>query len=322
MNRLGLSATAAAALAILTACGAEASSSSENFPSEDLRIIVPYPPGGGTDIAARGIAPCLEEKFGVGVVVENKDGGSGAVGTQHLLAQPADGHTLEVLLTSSIVVAPLAADVGYTLDDFAGVGQVAEYPYLLIVKADSPYSSIEDLLQAAEQDPGSIQAAGPGATSQGTIELQRISEAGAKMTIVPFDGTAGVKAALIGGNVDVGIAVVDDDIVQQVKDGTLRVLASAGDKQLDYLPDVPLVSEVAGYDDLDEGTSYIGLVAKAGTPPEIAAELESTVGECLQDSAVIERVGQDFVSNEFVNGGQLMDLYGQQSEVYAELVAR
>ncbi|MGY2084434.1 tripartite tricarboxylate transporter substrate binding protein [Blastococcus sp. SYSU DS0539] len=316
---------AVAALAILTACGGTASESdasgdpgaSEEFPTKRLRIVVPYPAGGGTDIAARGVAPCMEEALGQSVIVENKAGGSGALGTQELLTQPADGYTMEVVLTSNAVVTPLSNDVGYTLEDFRGVGQIAEYPYVLFTSPDSPYSSAQELLEAAQTGATFI-AAAPGAASQGTIELERIAAEGLDFTIVPFDGTAGVKTAVVGGNADVGIAVVDEDILAQHEQGTLNVLATVGDERVDYLSDVPAINEFEGFEDLGQGTSYIGLVVPADTPDDVTSTLESTLEQCLQDEQTVERIGEEFVTPEFTDGEALMSSFQAQSEAYAE----
>jgi tripartite-type tricarboxylate transporter receptor subunit TctC len=315
-----LSLAALVGLTTLAACTGGAGASAESgdeFPSRTMRIVVPYPAGGGVDIAARGVAPCLKDGLGQTVIVENKDGGSGAVGSQEVLNQPADGYTLEMVLTSSAVVTPLSGEVGYTLDDFRGIGQIAQYPYVLFVTPDSPYSSAEQLLEAG-QGGTAVKAAAPGAASQGGIELERIADQGVDLTVVPFDGTAGVKAAVIGGQVDVGIAVVDDDILAQHEAGTLRVLASVGEERVDYLADVPTINEFDGFEDLGQGTSFIGLVARADTPDDVTSTLQGALEECLQDEETLNRVGADFVSSDFTDGEALMSAFREQSEAYAE----
>lgn len=316
-----VAASSVATVTMLTACnGGTAASSDAKFPTKNLRIVVPYPAGGGVDIAARAVAPCLEDKLGKTVIVENKAGGSGAVGTNELLSKPADGHTLEMVLTSSAVVTPLSGDVGYKLEDLQPVGEVAAFPYVIIVNPDSPYKTVEDLLAKAKTD--SVKAAAPGAASQGTSELKRIQDAGAKLTIVPFDGTAGVKTALVGKNVDFGTAVIDDDILKQHKDGTLRVLAVTSKERAAYLQDVPAVNEVSGFEDLGEGTSYIGLVVKKGTQSSIASTLESALKTCLADQKTRDVIGPDFVAKEFVNGEQLKAAYEAQSKAYAPVITK
>ncbi|USQ81385.1 tripartite tricarboxylate transporter substrate binding protein [Ornithinimicrobium faecis] len=307
------------ALTGLSACGNGGSAGggdAADYPSKTVRLIVPYPAGGGTDIAARAVAPCLEGQLGETVIVENKAGGSGAVGTTELISQPADGHTLELVLTSSAVVTPLSNDVGYTLEDQQAIGQVASFPYVILVNGESSYTTLEDLL-TADAD---LKAAAPGAASQGTLELEAVKKAGAPITLVPFDGTAGVKSALLGNQVDFGTAVVDDDLLQQHEKGTLRILGVTSKDRVDYLPDIPAVNEIAGFEDLGAGTSYFGIVAPAGTPEDITTVLSDSLEGCLAEDSVREIIGPDFVSDTYVDGPTLQKEFEEQSKAYSAVI--
>lgn len=304
------------ALTGLTACGDGGGADAASFPSKTVRMVVPYPAGGGLDIAARAVAPCLEEALGETVIVENKAGGSGAVGTNDMLAQPADGHTLEMVLTSSAVVTPLSSDVGYSLEDQLAIGQVAAFPYVILVNADSPYESLEDLLNADAD----LKAAAPGAASQGSLELEAVKKAGAPITLVPFDGTAGVKSALLGGQVDFGTAVVDDDLLAQHEAGSLRILGVTSNERVDYLPDVPAVNEIAGFEELGAGTSYFGLMARTGTPEDIVTQLSDELKTCLADDSVKDIIGTEFVSEEYVDGPALQKAFEEQSTAYSAVI--
>ncbi|WP_109474078.1 tripartite tricarboxylate transporter substrate binding protein [Ornithinimicrobium cavernae] len=305
------------ALTGLTACGdGGGAGTAAEYPSKTVRMVVPYPAGGGVDIAARAVAPCLEEALGESVIVENKAGGSGAVGTTDMLGQPADGHTLEMVLTSSAVVTPLSNDVGYSLEDQQAIGQVASFPYVILVNGDSPYQTLEDLL-TADAD---LKAAAPGAASQGTLELEAVKAAGAPITLVPFDGTAGVKSALLGNQVDFGTAVIDDDLLKQHEDGSLRILGVTSGERVDYLPDVPAVNEIPGFEDLGAGTSYFGLVVRAGTPEEIATRLSDELETCMGEDSVREIIGTEFVSETFVDGPALQKAFEEQSEAYSAVI--
>lgn len=309
----------ATALAGLTACGAgSGSASADDFPSKRMSIVVPYPAGGGLDIAARALAPCLEKELGQNVIVENKDGGSGAVGTTDVLGKPADGLTLEMILTSAAVVTPLTEQVGYSLSDLQPVGQVAAFPYVIVVTGDSPYKSLEELLAS---DKG-LKAASPGAASQGGLELEAIKEAGAPITLVPFDGTAGVKTALLGGDVDFGTAVADEDLLKQHKAGTLRILGVTSAKRADYLPDVPAINEIPGYEELGAGTSYFGLVVRSGTPDKIISTLDNTLKTCIGKAEVKELIGTQFVSETYVDGSALQMAFEEQSKAYSAVVGK
>ncbi|WP_404386393.1 tripartite tricarboxylate transporter substrate binding protein [Knoellia locipacati] len=323
MARRTVSAALAGSTAVLTlaACGGgggsqAAAGSADGYPSKTVRMVVPYPAGGGLDIAARAVAPCLEKDLGKNVIVENKAGGSGAVGTTDVLGKPADGHTLEMVLTSSAVITPLSNEVGYKLADLQPVGQVAEFPYVVIVGKGSPHQSLEDLLTSSD----SLKAAAPGASSQGAVELEALKRAGAPITLVPFDGTAGVKTALLGKQVDFGTAVVDDDILKQHAAGTLRILGVTSGDRVDYLPDTPAVKEISGFESLGAGMSYFGIVVKKGTPANVMTKLSGALQGCLKDSATRGQIGDEFVGDTFVDGAQLTKAFEAQSEAYAPIV--
>lgn len=314
---------ASAAVLTMTACGGSgkagaAAGSADDYPSKTVRMVVPCPAGGGLDIAARAVAPCLEKDLGKNVIVENKVGGSGAVGTNDVLGKPADGYTVEMVLTSSAVITPLSNDVGYTLADLQPVGQVAEFPYVVIVGKDSPYKSLEDLLSSS--DP--LKAAAPGAASQGAVELEALKRAGAPITLVPFDGTAGIKTAILGKQVDFGTAVVDEDILKQHKAGTLKILGVTSADRVDYLPETPAVKEVPGFESLGAGMSYFGIVVKEGTPENVSAKLSEALEGCLKDTATRGLIGDQFVGDTFVNGAELKKAFEAQSEAYAPIVAK
>lgn len=307
----------AAAALVSTAC-TNAGSSGGAYPSKGIRIVVPYPAGGGTDITARALAPCFEDDLQTNVIVENKAGGSGAIGTNDVLSKPADGYTLAIELTSSAVITPLSDDVGYQLADLQPIGVAAQLPYMIIVPGDSPYETIEDLIEAGES--GTLKAAAPGAASQGDLELRMIQQAGVALSIVPFDGTAGVKTALAGGDVDFGAAVVDKDILKQNDEGTLRILASTGAEREKYLPDVPTLNESNQFKDLGQGVSYIGVVAKKGIPDEVATSISDSLQGCLSDAKVTDIIGDEFIPDEYVDGAALMKLWQSQSTSYKPLV--
>lgn len=314
-NRMLMTVVSVTALTALSACSSSTvggGGDGKDYPNSTIRMVVPYPAGGGTDIAARAVAPCMEGELGETVIVENKAGGSGATGTNDMLSKPADGYTMELVLTSSAVVTPLSNDVGYTLDDQLAVGQVAAFPYVILVNGDSPIKSLEDLLSSD----AALDAAAPGAASQGTLELRAMKAAGAPMTIVPFDGTAGVKSALLGNQVDFGTAVIDDDLLSQHESGSMRILGVTSDERVDYLPDVPAVNEVKGFEDLGAGTSYFGIVVKHGTPKTIVNTLSDALEGCLAEDKVKNLIGPEFISDEYVDGPALQDAFTKQSEAY------
>jgi tripartite-type tricarboxylate transporter receptor subunit TctC len=190
---------ALAALGLLAACAEEGGGAAGDpvaYPSEEIRLLVPYGAGGPTDLTARAYGASLEEQLGQTVVVENLPGGSGASATQELIAAEPDGHTLSLVTAGTLVLTPLANEVGYSKDDVTPIGVMAEVPSVLAVGSGSPYQSAEDFFTAAEQQPGVITVGVPGASTPQGIELQRLREEyGVEVTAVPFNGNAEMTTA-------------------------------------------------------------------------------------------------------------------------------
>jgi tripartite-type tricarboxylate transporter receptor subunit TctC len=302
-----------------TAVGTDAAN---DYPTESISLIVPYAAGGPTDVVARGLAPCLEQELGQTMVVENKEGASGAVGMQALIQSEPDGHTLEVIASTAAVVSPLAQDVGYTKEDFQTLGAVTQYPYILAISANSPYKTSEEFFEAAEAKPGEIKIGTPGASSQGSVELQRLAEEhGVKLTTVPFDGNAKATTALLGDNVDGVFLVASEDVLAQVEAGKFRAVAVGSAERAGYLPDVPTLNEL-GYEKLTLATSYYGLAAPAGIPADVAETLEESLQACLEEPAVVEKLGENYVPDEFISGEELSQLFEEQREAYRPILSK
>lgn len=308
----------------LSACGNGGASGSgsnpDDYPSEDISLIIPYAAGGPTDLVGRAIAPFFAEELGQTVLPENREGGSGALGMGTLINSEPDGHTLMLIASSAAVVTPLVQDVEYDESDYVTLGAITQYPYVMAVRADSEYASAEELFAAAEADPGTINVGVPGASSQGAVELQRLAEGyGVATTAVPFEGNAGCIAALLGGNVDAIFLVASDDVLSQVDAGEFRAVAVGSAERVSYLPETPTLGEL-GYDDLTLGTSYYGLAAPAGTPEEITDEIEDTLQAALEDPEVVEQIGAKYVPEQFISGEELSELFAEQREVYTPIL--
>ncbi len=296
------------------------SGSAEAYPTEPITLVIPYAAGGPTDLVGRAIAPFFEENLGETVVPENREGGSGAIGMNYMLNQEADGHTLEILASTAAVVTPLVEDVGYDQNDYMTLGAITQYPYVLAVRGDSEYATAEELFAAATANPGTVTVGVPGAASQGAVELQRLAEQyGVETTPVPFDGNAGTITALLGGNVDAIFLVASDDVLANVESGDFRALAVGSAERASYLPETPTLAEL-GYEELTLGTSYYGLAAKAGTPPEIAGLLGDTLQAALEDPEIVETIGEKYVPDEFISGEELKKLFDEQRAAYEPIL--
>lgn len=310
----------------LSACGggeadSGAEGNAETYPSEPITLVIPYAAGGPTDLVARSLAPFFEQELGESVIPENRPGGSGALGMSTMIQAGPDGHTLQILASSAAAVTPLVEDVDYDESDYVTIGAISQYPYVLAVREDSEYSSAEEFFAAAEESPGTLSVAVPGASSQGAVELQRLAENYDVVTTpVPFEGNAGSIGALLGGNVDATFVVASDDILGQIEAGEFRPIAVGSAERASYLPETPTLQEL-GYEDLTMGTSYYGLAAPAGTPDEIVAQLEDTLRAALEDPEVVDRVGEKYVPEEFITGEELGELFAEQRAAYEPVLS-
>ncbi len=251
------------------ACLCAAAAVAQPYPSQPVKLIVPYPAGGNTDIVARLYAQKLAERLGQPVVIENRGGAAGTLGVGLAAKAPADGYTLVVGDLGSLVIGPISKPgIGYDPQkDFAPVGLVSGVSIVVTVHPKSPIGSTADLLARAKAQPGKLNVGTGGQGGPGHLALELLrSMTGADIVHVPFKGGAQAVTALLGEQVDV---VIDGTAMGQVKGGRLKAIAVTGPR-LPALPDVPGIGEtVQGFD----FTNWWGILAPAGTPPAAVARL-------------------------------------------------
>ena len=315
-----LAALLATTTAVLAGCAEDPGSvAAADYPSEDIRLLVPYTAGGPTDIAARAVGAHLEEELGRPVVVENLPGASGATAYVEMLSAEPDGHTLSMTALPTAVLNYLSNDVGYTREDFAPVGVVTQVPSGVVVPADSPYQDAESLFEAARQDPESITVGTPGATNTHAAETRRITELyGIPLTVVPFEGNSEVQTALRGGNVSAGFVNLSQDMLPAIESGDLRVLAVGTEERLPYA-DAPTFVEL-DYPELTQSTTTFGVIAPAGTPEEVVTTLEDALRSASEDEAVVEALDPRYVPEEFLGSEALGDLFVETEETFRDVV--
>lgn len=306
--------------AALAGCAEDSTSvAAADYPSEDIRLLVPYTAGGPTDIAARAVGAHLEGELGRPVVVENLPGASGATAYVEMISAEPDGHTLSMTALPTAVLNYLSNDVGYTREDLAPVGVVTQVPSGIVVPADSPYQDVESLFEAARQDPQAITVGTPGATNTHAAETRRITQLyDIPLTVVPFEGNSEVQTALLGGNVSAGFANLSQDLLPAIEAGDLRVLAVGTEERLDYV-DAPTFVE-AGYPELVQSTTTFGVIAPAGTPEEVVATLEDALRSASEDAAVVEALDPRYVPEEFLGSADLADLFAETEETFRGVV--
>ncbi|MDP9430147.1 MAG: tripartite tricarboxylate transporter substrate binding protein [Actinomycetota bacterium] len=320
--------TALAAFSVLTACAEQGGGGTAGgtaaqaaaYPTEEIRLLVPYAAGGSTDLTARAYGASLEEQLGQTVVVENLPGGSGATATQQLIAAEPDGYTLSLVTAGTLVLTPLANEVGYTKDDVTPIGIMAEVPSVIAVGADSPYQSVEDFFTAAKQEPGGITVGVPGASTPQGIELQRLREEyGVEVTAVPFNGNAEMTTALLGGNVDAVLINASSDVTENIDAGSFRPLAVSAEERLPWLADTPTLAE-SGFPELTLSGSTFGLAGPAGLPQEVVTVLEDALRAAHDDPKVVEQVGEEYISEEFRGAEELKEVLDRTQAVYEPLL--
>jgi tripartite-type tricarboxylate transporter receptor subunit TctC len=279
---------------VLTALHSEAQA--QTWPTRNITMIVPFPPGGQADLAARPVALALEKMVGRAVVVENRQGAGGGVGNAAAARAEPDGHTLLMAL-SSVVVLPEADRLfdrkpSYELDQLVPIARVLADPAVLPVMSKSPYKTLQDLVDDAKKRPGEIAFASSGNYGAGHIPYAMFqSAAGIKLLHVPFRGGGPALAALVSDQVPL-TAQAPGPVKQYVDEGKIRLLASWAGKRTPELADVPTFIEL-GYPGV-EYYIWAGLFAPKGTPAPIIARLRDAMREIMQNpqvTSVFERAG-------------------------------
>lgn len=250
------------------------------FPTRPVTVVVPFPPGGGTDVGARLVAQKLSVKWGQPVLVDNKAGASGMVGADVVAKAKPDGYTLLAGNVGTQSVNPsLYKKMAYDPDKaFAPISMIAELPLVLLITPSLPYQSVRDLMTAAKSEPGKLSYAssGSGGAPHLAAEIFRKS-GGLNMLHVPYKGGGPAVTDLMAGHVDILFATVLESI-GHLKSGKLRGLAVSSANRSPALPDMPTVAEsLPGFDT----GSWIGMLAPAGTPPALVEKISADVREVL-----------------------------------------
>ncbi len=253
------------------------------FPNKPIRLVIPFPPGGSTDIVGRLLARRMAEEFGQQVIVDNRAGAGGGLGTQHVVRAEPDGHTLVMVPAGPITVIPhVNPGIGYGLRDLVPLGMVFRSPFLLVVSADSPNRTLAQLLaqgKPANGAPAAYGSSGVGALSHLGSEMLNAA-AGTAFLHVPYKGTPGTLQALLAGDVQWAL-VTGNDGKGPLEAGRLRPLAVLSQERHPLFPQVPSLAEV-GLKDLELDV-WFGLFAPARTPPQTVELLSSTLRKLLAE---------------------------------------
>ena len=261
-----------------------------DYPSRPVRIIVPSPPSGGTDIVARVLAQHFSKAFGQQFIVENKPGAGNMIGIEAAARSSADGYTLLMVASTLVLNSVLYRQVPYDPVNFAPITLAATAPNILVVDPKLPINSVADLIAAAKAKPGALSYGTPGIGTSPHLCMELLKYL-AKIDLqhVPYKGTAAAVTDVMGGQIQVAFATALT-AKPLVDAGRLRALAVSGPKRVEALPNVPPVAEtVPGY----EAMQWYGLVAPAGTPPAVVERVNAEAMKALGSREMKERLAID-----------------------------
>ncbi len=289
-----------------------AQAQNQPYPNRPIKMVVPYPAGGNADITGRVVAKKMSALLNIPIIVENRSGANGMIGTDAVVKAPADGYSLLMAASGPIVINPvLYAKVPYDpIKDLQPISQVLSFQYVLVVSAASLINTLNDAVLEGKAQPGKLSFGSTGIGGGGHLAGEMFSMlSGAQFNHVPYKGSAPALVDLLGGQ----LAFTFDTVLTAsplIQDKRLKAFAVSGPKRARSLPTIPTMQEM-GFKDFDI-TQFVGLLAPAGTDPAIIERLNAVSVQALQDPEVIEALQ--------TKGGN--DLVGNSSVAFAELIQR
>lgn len=293
----------------------------QGYPDRPVKLVVPFAAGGYVDVVGRLVGKHLQNKLGGSVVVENRAGAGGSVGIAHVARQPADGYTL-LISALNFVIGPEADKIlnrppQYQVDQFTPVAMITAETLLVVVPANSPWKTLNELVKDAQQRPGKITYSSSGV--YGNIHLPTemlFRKASAPVTHVPYQGGAPAMVAVLSGEVSFTLQA-PAVAVPQVKAGKARILATLGAQRSNDLPDVPTVREL-GYD--MELASWSALFAPAGTPEAVLSVLRKAMRDISEDAEFRSGLAAMNGTLRFLEGEELQKSMARDASAMAEVV--
>ena len=264
-------------------CGASALVAAQGWPSKTITIVVPFPPGGTTDVLARAVSTKLSATLGQTVIVDNKPGAGATLGAAQVAKATPDGYTLLMGAVHHTIATSVYKGLTYSFEkDFAPITTVALVPNVLVVNAKSPYNSVKDLVAAGKATPDKLAYGSNGnGTAQHMIGTQFQIVSGAQILHVPYKGSAPLTTDLLGGQVDMSFDTVTP-VLPFIKEGKLKPLAVTTAKRSSALPNVPTLQE-AGVPGIAIGT-WFGLLAPAATPKDVVTKLNTEIVKIINSA--------------------------------------
>ena len=310
-------------ISAMVLAAAAAVASAQPFPNKPITMIVPFPPGGIADLTARVLAPAMSNILGQNIVIENRAGAGGAVGMAHVAKQRPDGYTLMTAL-SSIVIIPVSDQVSgrapmYQMTDFTPIALLSADPTILLVPADSPWKTLDDLIRDAKARPGKISYSSSGVYGTTHTAFEMLAQsAGVQMLHVPYKGGGPAMTALLAG--EVAITAQSPGVANpHVKSGKVRVLGSWGATRLPSIAEAPTMKEL-GYD--VEFYIWAALFAPAGMPPDVLAKVRGAARQAVQDAKFRSSMAGMNTPINYMEGAEFDAFIAQDAKRLGEVVRR
>lgn len=310
---------ACGALALAATIVPTAGMAADAYPSQPIKLVLPFAAGGQSDVVARIAAERLTSALGQPVVVENVGGAGGMIAASKVARSPADGYTLFLPNASTLTIAPhLQPSSGVTPSSFAPIATVSQFPLVLVVNSKSPYKSLADVIAAAKSKPGKLSFASPGVGTTPHLAGETFSqEAGITITTVPYKGGAPALNDVLAGQVDLYFEA-PGTIVPHIQAGKLRALAVTGKKRMAALPNVPTVAE-QGFPKLTL-ESWAAFVAPKGTPPAIIERLRTEIEKVVKSQDFTRKLEERGFEPLSTSPAELARMINEESVRWGQII--
>lgn len=286
------------------------------YPDKEVQIIIPYAPGGATDLVFRALAESSAKYLGKPIIIVNKAGGGGAIGFTEAAQAKPDGYTLVTALTP-LTILPHQVTTTFTYNDFVPIINVVNDPVMFLVKADAQWKDVKEFIEYAKKNPGIITVGNSGAG--GGVHLGALAfekAAGIKLNHIPFSGGGPSVTALLGGHIS-AVVVSPPEGISHIQAGKLKIIALFGDKRLELFPDVQTVKEQGINFSMNQ---WRGVAAPKNTPADIIKILHDAFKKGMEDPAFIKNAKDMAVNLKYLNAQDFAKLIEADNEIYSKLV--
>jgi len=286
------------------------------FPEKEVQIIIPWAPGGATDLIFRALAASTEKYLGQAVVIVNKAGGGGAVGYVEGMKAKPDGYTLVTAVTP-LTILPHQVKTAFTYKDFEPIINVVQDPAMFLVRSEAPWKDVKEFLEQAKKNPGMISVGNSGAGGGVHLIAMAFEKAmGVKFNHIPFSGGGPSVTALLGGHIN-AVSVSPPEGISQVQAGKLRIVALFSEKRFDMFPNIPTCKE--------QGVNFAmgqwrGVAAPKGTPPAVIQKLHDAFKKGMEDAGFKKNAKDMAVNLEYMSSNELGKTMAADHEFYGKLV--